>query len=262
MAPYYFIASSVAVLVGLGTLMVLSASSAMAMHAGKDPYYYVIRQLVFLGLGLILGALFSRVRPETLRRLGWPGWALAVALLTLVLVPGLGVSGGGNLNWVSLGPIQFQPSEFAKLALIVWCGTVFHNKRGRLHEPMQLLVPLIPLGGIILVLILAGRDLGTGLIIGLIIVLIMWFIGTPCASSCRSAPLPPSSWRCWSTAPATGWTASRSSSTRRATPTSPRSRCRRCTRWRAAVGGVSGWGRAGRSTAASRTARTPTTSSP
>lgn len=179
MAPYYFIASSVTVLVALGTLMVLSASSVYALYAGEDAYYYVTRQLTFLGVGIVFAVVFSRIRPDAILKLGWPAWCLAAVLLGLVLIPGLGVNGGGNLNWLAIGPIQFQPSEFAKLALVVWCGTVFHMKRGRLHEPMQLLVPLVPLGGVLLTLVLAGKDLGTGLVIALILVLIMWFVGTP-----------------------------------------------------------------------------------
>ena len=178
MAPYYFIAASVAVLAGLGTLMVLSASSVLAMYSGLDPYYYVTRQVLFLGVGLVFAVVFSRINADFIRRLGWPAWMLAVALLVLVLTP-LGVSGGGNLNWLALGPVQFQPSEFAKLALIVWCGTVFHLKRGRLHEPLQLALPLLPFGGLIVALVLAGKDLGTGLILGAILVLIMWFVGFP-----------------------------------------------------------------------------------
>ena len=86
---------------------------------------------------------------------------------------------GGNQNWLRFGPVQIQPSEFAKLALIVWCGTVFHLKRGRLHEPLQLALPLLPFGGLIVALVLAGKDLGTGLILGLILVLVMWFVGFP-----------------------------------------------------------------------------------
>ncbi|WP_077685751.1 putative lipid II flippase FtsW [Tessaracoccus aquimaris] len=179
MAPYYFIAASVSILVGLGTLMVLSASSAYALHNQVDPYYYVTRQLVFVVAGIVFAVIFSRIKPDLLRKLGWPAWALAVVLLILVLSP-LGQHSRGNQNWLALGPgVQFQPSEFAKLALVVWCGAVFHLKRGRLHEPAQLAIPLIPLGGLILALVLAGKDLGTGLIIGLILVLVMWFIGTP-----------------------------------------------------------------------------------
>lgn len=179
MAPFYFIGASVTVLVSVGLLMVLSASSALALYNDVSPYYYVTRQLMFAGIGIVGAIIFSRVKPDVLRRLGWPAWALAVALLVLVLSP-LGAHSRGNQNWLVLGPgIQFQPSEFAKLALIVWCGAVLHMKRGRLHEPAQLAIPLIPFGGLILALVLAGKDLGTGLIVGLILVLILWFIGTP-----------------------------------------------------------------------------------
>lgn len=177
MAPYYFIAGSVTILVVLGSLMVLSASSVLAQATQDGPYYFATRQLTFLVVGLVFGVILSRMKPTFLRSMGWLVWGLAVALLILVQTP-LGVTFYGNRNWLALGPVQFQPSEFAKLALVVWCGTVFHLKRGRLHEPMQLAVPLIPLGGLILALVLAGRDLGTGLIIGLIIVLILWFVGT------------------------------------------------------------------------------------
>lgn len=177
MAPFYFIASSVAVLLALGALMVLSASSVLALERGVGPYYYVTRQLMFIGIGLAFLIVLTRIRPDTLRRLGWPAWGLAVALLVLVALVGTNVD--GNRNWISIAGIQFQPSEFAKLALIVWCGTIFHLKRGRLHEPWQLIMPLIPFGGLILALVLAGKDLGTGLIIGLILVLILWFIGAP-----------------------------------------------------------------------------------
>lgn len=178
MAPYYAIAASVVVLVSLGSMMVLSASAALALYSGDGPYYYAIRQITFLIVGIVCAVICSRLKPDLLRRLGWPAWITALVTLLLVLTP-LGVAVGGNRNWLALGPVQFQPSEFAKLALILWCGAVFHTKRRRLHEPAQLLVPLIPLGGVILLLVLAGRDLGTGLVIGLILVLIMWFIGTP-----------------------------------------------------------------------------------
>lgn len=179
MAPYYFVVASVAVLSSLGCLMVLSASSALAQSAKGDPYYFVSRQLMFLAIGAVGAVVLSRLSTKQLRKLGWPAWALALVLLLLVLVPGLGVNVWGNTNWLKLGPVQFQPSELAKLALIVWAGAVFQTKRGQLHSPAQLAIPFIPFGFVILALVLAGHDLGTGLIIGLIMVMILWFIGTP-----------------------------------------------------------------------------------
>ncbi|WGT48059.1 putative lipid II flippase FtsW [Tessaracoccus lacteus] len=177
MAPFYLVLGSVTVLVGLGLLMVLSASAAMAQASGVSPYFYLIRQARSLAVGLVPAAILVFVPPDVLRRFGWLAWGIAVVLLLLVLTP-LGVGSGGNVNWLVLGPVQIQPSEFAKLALVVWCGTIFHNKRGRLHEVFQLAIPFVPLGGLVLVLVLAGRDLGTGIILGLILVLILWFVGT------------------------------------------------------------------------------------
>ncbi|GAA3860993.1 putative lipid II flippase FtsW [Tessaracoccus defluvii] len=179
MAPYYFVVASVVVLSALGILMVLSASSALAQSTKGDPYYYVLRQIGFLVAGLVLGAVLSRMKPTVLRGLGWPAYVLALVLLLLVFTP-LGVEVYGNRNWLKLAPgVQFQPSELAKLALIVWAGAVLHAKRSRLGEITQLAMPLIPFGALLLALVLAGRDLGTGLIIGLILVMILWFVGTP-----------------------------------------------------------------------------------
>ncbi|MBK7821567.1 MAG: putative lipid II flippase FtsW [Tessaracoccus sp.] len=178
MAPFYLIAASVAVLSGLGLLMVLSSSSVIAASRGVSDFYYLGKQAGAFAVGLVGAVALALLPPDVLRRMGWVAWGVAVVLLALVLTP-LGVDVGGNRNWLGIGPLQIQPSEFAKLALIVWCGTVFHLKRGRMHEPWQLVVPLVPFGGLIVALVLAGKDLGTGLILGLILVLIMWFVGYP-----------------------------------------------------------------------------------
>ena len=77
MAPYYFIIASVSVLVGVGSLMVLSASSVVAQVQEGDPYYYAIRQLRFLVAGVVAALVLSKLKPAFLRRLGWPAWALA-----------------------------------------------------------------------------------------------------------------------------------------------------------------------------------------
>ena len=140
MAPFYFVVASVLILVSLGVMMVLSASSVFALATQEDPYYFAIRQVAFLVAGFVFALILMRIPPDALRKLGWPVWMLAVALLIMVLTP-LGVTIYGNTNWLAIGPLQFQPSEFAKLALIVWCGAIFHVKRGRLHEPLQLAVP-------------------------------------------------------------------------------------------------------------------------
>ena len=178
LAPYYFVIASVGFLVGIGTLMVLSSSAVIAQSWGLSPYYYAVRQVVFLVLGLAGAFVLGRFTLGALMRLGWLTWALATVLLILVLSP-LGVEVAGNQNWLALGPVQIQPSEFAKLALIVFAATVLHRKRRLLHEPFHLAWPFIPLSLVLLFLVLAGRDLGTGIIMAAIFALLLWFVGTP-----------------------------------------------------------------------------------
>lgn len=178
LADYYLIIFCVTILCAIGSLMVLSASAVLAQSAGNSPYYYSIRQLVFLAVGVTGALLISRLRPDFIRRFGWLGWALSVILLMLVISP-LGHHYGGNTNWLEIGPIRFQPSEFAKLGLVAWTATIFHAKRGRLHEPTQLFLPFIPGAFLLLALVLAGRDLGTGIIIGITIFALLFFVGAP-----------------------------------------------------------------------------------
>lgn len=178
MAPYWFVVVSVGFLVSLGTLMVLSASSVIAQWWGYSPYYFAIRQGAFLAVGLLVAWALSRFTVERLMGIGWFVWALATVLLALVLSP-LGVHRAGNQNWLALGPIQLQPSEFAKLALVVFAATVLHRKRRLLHEPFHLVWPFVPLCALLFVLVLAGRDLGTGIVMGSMLALILWFVGTP-----------------------------------------------------------------------------------
>lgn len=178
MAPFYFVIASVGFLVVLGNLMVLSSSAVIAQSWGYSPYYFAIRQVAFLVLGIVGAVLLARFSLKMLLNLGWLVWSLATILLILVLTP-LGVGAAGNTNWLAIGPIQIQPSEFAKLALIVFAAAILHRKRRLLHEPFHLVWPFIPASALLLVLVLAGRDLGTGIIIAAIFVLILWFVGTP-----------------------------------------------------------------------------------
>ena len=87
MAPFYFIAASVAVLTGLGLLMVLSASSVIALDRGVGPFYYLGKQAGALAVGLVGAVALAVLPPEALRRMGWLAWAIAVLLLGLVLTP-------------------------------------------------------------------------------------------------------------------------------------------------------------------------------
>ena len=178
MADHHLIIFATVILTAIGEMMVLSSSSVIALFQGESPYYYMTRQLIFLVVGLLLMLPVSRMKPETLRKLATPAWAVSVISLILVQTP-LGYETNGNRNWIRIGSLMtIQPSEFAKLALVLWAAALFHNKRRRLDEPARLLLPFVPGTLAMLALILAGRDLGTALIVGALIFALLFFVGT------------------------------------------------------------------------------------
>ncbi len=177
MADFYLVTFAVTILCAVGAMMVLSASSVLAQASGGSPYYYALRQVIFLTVGIVGAVVVSRLDPKLLQRMGWLGWGVALVGLVLVLSP-LGHGYGGNQNWIRVGGFTFQPSEFAKLALVIFAASIWQTKRGRLHEVPQLLVPFVPAALLLLAPVLAGRDLGTGMVMGIIMVALLFFIGT------------------------------------------------------------------------------------
>ncbi|WP_434758696.1 putative lipid II flippase FtsW [Enemella sp. A6] len=178
MASYYLVLGSVGLLVILGSLMVLSSSSVYALVNTGDSFYFFKRQVIFLVFGVIGAWLISRREPTQLRMLGWIAFFVAVALLALTHSP-LGVEIQGNRNWVQLGHplLRLQPSEFAKLAMVLWGAEVLSRKERVLDQPAQLLVPFLPGGAILTGLVVLQRDLGTAVVMGAIFVGILWLVG-------------------------------------------------------------------------------------
>lgn len=175
---YSLVMVTTALLVGIGCLMVLSSSSVWSsVHTG-DTYYFIVRQLMFLVIGLPAAFVLSRLNAETLKIVGWLSIIGTTFLLLLVFTP-LGEENYGNRSWLRIGPIGLQPSELAKFALVVWAAAVFSNRKRTLDQTRRLLVPVLPGFLVILLLVLAQRDLGTALIIGVIMFAVLWFVGTP-----------------------------------------------------------------------------------
>ncbi|MGA4507120.1 putative lipid II flippase FtsW [Propionibacteriaceae bacterium G1746] len=174
----WMVVTSVAILVGIGLLMSLSSSSVYAQANGDGAYYYAIRQLIFLALGVPAAIVLARLNERVLKPLSWAGMMLAVVLLVLVFTP-LGLDIKGNRAWLELGPISLQPSEFAKVAVILWVASVFSMKQKVLDQPKHLLVPMLPGAGLVTLLVLLQGDLGTGMIMVAIVFLLLWVVGTP-----------------------------------------------------------------------------------
>jgi cell division protein FtsW len=175
-STYYLILGSTLALTAIGIMMVLSASSVEAIAAGESPYSAALKQGLFAAIGVFVMFVLSRVNVVWLKRIAWPAIVLAIVLLGLVLL--VGRSALGNQNWIDVGPFTFQPSEAAKLALALWMATVLNRKAKLLAEWRHVLVPVVvPGAAAVLLLILAGNDLGTAMIVMMIMAAGLFFAG-------------------------------------------------------------------------------------
>lgn len=180
LADYYLVAGAAGLLLALGTMMVLSASSVTAYLNYDDSYFYVKRQIVFLVAGLAGAWWLSRRPQRALRVLAWAAMIVALILLMLVFTP-LGQSVNGNRNWLDLGIpfFRIQPSEFAKLAMIMWGADVLARKDKLLDQPRHLLVPFVPGCGLLIGLVLLEGDFGTAVVMAAIMMTVLWMVGAP-----------------------------------------------------------------------------------
>ncbi|MCI1983175.1 MAG: putative lipid II flippase FtsW [Bifidobacteriaceae bacterium] len=164
---YYGFIVTVVFLMAFGLLMVFSSSTVDLVAAGKSPFSQLISQGTFAVIGLIVGTVAAFVPVKFYQRFSFLALLFAMGLQMLTLV-GLGVSSGGNTGWISLGPITFQPAEIMKLALCLWMPQVINvSKTRHLGSVKGFVVPLA-FFGLGFLLVLAGKDLGTGLILLLI----------------------------------------------------------------------------------------------
>jgi cell division protein FtsW len=163
-------------LVAFGLVMVYSATSASATLANGDPAYYLKRQAGYALLGLVLMVAVSRIDYRILRKLAPALIVTSLVLLVGVLAAGQAVNGARR--WVNVGPVVFQPSELAKLALAVWAASYLTRRRppqrlGELWRPFGLLA------AIFCALLLAEPDLGTAITIMLMLAGMLLVAGTP-----------------------------------------------------------------------------------
>ncbi|WP_395106030.1 putative lipid II flippase FtsW [Actinomadura sp. SCN-SB] len=181
LTSYYLVLGCSVMLLALGLTMVLSASLVTQIQATGSAYTLFQKQAMWVAIGLPGMWLASRLPVRTFRALAYPLLLLSIVALLLVLVPGLGRSAGGATRWIDLGPVQIQPSEPAKLALVLWGADLLARKErlGQLTEWKPLLVPLLPGAGLLVLLVMLGSDLGTTLILLTIFLGLLWVVGAP-----------------------------------------------------------------------------------
>ena len=176
--PYYLVLGASTLLLVLGLVMVFSASSVVAFAFLGSSMAIVSKQALWVVIGLPLMWCASRLPVRAWRMVAYPSLVGSLALLMLVVVAGTSVH--GNRNWLDFGgPFRLQPSEFAKLGLVLWSADLLARKDKLIGQWKHLLVPILPVGGLVLALVLLGGDLGTAIIIAAILAALLWFAGAP-----------------------------------------------------------------------------------
>jgi cell division protein FtsW len=178
LASYHLLLVSTLLLLALGLIMVFSAS-AMRQYATTGSLFATgLKQATYVSVGLPIMFLASRLPVRAYRVVAYPLLVTTLALLVLVLVVGKEVNGGRS--WIPL-PMGFnlQPAELAKLALALWGADLLVRKQKLLHRRSHLLVPLVPVAGLVLLLILMQPDFGTAVSVGTVVVALLWVVGTP-----------------------------------------------------------------------------------
>jgi cell division protein FtsW len=178
LTSYYLLLGASALLLTIGLIMVFSASSVYSFqNYDQNSYAVVVKQLTWVAIGLPCAWVAGHLPQRWVRRLAWPGYFVSLGLLLLTSL--FGVTRNGNTNWLALGPIQIQPSEIAKLALVLWAAHVYANKDRRLGNLHQVMMPVLPGMLVATGLVIFGHDLGTALVLFAILLGMLWVVGAP-----------------------------------------------------------------------------------
>ncbi len=173
-SEFLLITSAALLLTLFGLVMVLSATSAL--DGAQNPFDHVLKQGVFAVVGIPLMFVLSRAPLRFWKRMAWPALIAATLFQLLVFTP-LGISANGNRNWINLAGIQAQPAEFLKLALALWLGYVLFRKQTLLGDWRHVFIPIVPVAALVIATVMGGKDLGTTMILVLVLLGALFFSG-------------------------------------------------------------------------------------
>ena len=170
----------------IGLVMVLSASSVSAQRTYGNPWYFFERQVLWLALGAAVFVCFARLDYHRLRPLSVPLVVVSMFLLFAVLVPGVGIAANGSARWLGLGSWRVQPSELAKLALVLFAADLLTRRADRMQDVWSTFVPVMVAAVSIGLLIMLQPDMGTTIVVISITFALVFVAGTPIATLVRA----------------------------------------------------------------------------
>jgi cell division protein FtsW len=178
--PGFVLLFAVVVVLNLiGLVMVLSASSVTALHSEGSSYYYFERQLLWLAIGSVAFVIALRTDYHRLRLLAWPLLLVCGGLLVVVLLPGIGSNVNGSSRWIGVGTFGIQPSEFAKLAILIFSADLLARRTAWIEDTRVTLRPVMVAFCALAVLIMLQPNLGTTIVLAAITFSILFVAGVP-----------------------------------------------------------------------------------
>ncbi len=168
---------SIIIITLFGALMIYSASSVWAEYKFNDQYKYLKSQLIFLVLGYLIMILISKFPYQNYKKLSNIIFLVTTSLLVLVLIPGIGTVRNGSRSWFGLGGFGIQPSEFTKLSLIIFTAKYLENNERDLKSIKEGVLPILGVLLLVFALIMLEPDFGTGVVIVMTIVVLLFVSG-------------------------------------------------------------------------------------
>lgn len=176
---FWWLVSVVSVLNIIGLVMVLSASSVISLQETGSAWTYFIRQLSWTLAGAVAAFALLHVRLESIRRYSMGALVCCLVGLAAVHVPGLGVTANGATRWIGFGPIQIQPSEFTKLALILVVADWLARNEKYLDVSRVVIRPVMLMLGVVALLVMLQPNLGTTIVIAVTVFMVLLAAGVP-----------------------------------------------------------------------------------
>ncbi|HVY53530.1 MAG TPA: putative lipid II flippase FtsW [Gammaproteobacteria bacterium] len=177
-APYdYLLILNVLALILLGLLMVTSASITVSAQELHQPFHYFFRQMIYLIAGCGIGAIIMQFEIETWEHYSWLFLILALLFLTLVIIPGVGRSVNGSMRWIGAGPLGFQVSEFAKLAMIIYMSAYLWRHNEEIKTELSGFLKPMGILAVISLLLLKEPDFGALVVITVTTLGLMFLAG-------------------------------------------------------------------------------------
>lgn len=165
-------------LMAIGVTMVYSSSAIFAQDRYQDSLYFLKREVIFTGIGILLIFVFKNINYRLYYKLTYPLLLITLALLILVFIPGIGHRAGGAQRWLRIAGFGLQPSELAKIAVIFFMAYSLAKKGTKVKNFKTGFLPIVLIGGLFAGIVLMQKDLGSALVICMVMIIMLFIAGT------------------------------------------------------------------------------------